>query len=208
MYHRNIIQKWIAQGEGPNLDFKQSITSAPKIARSIVAFANSRGGNIVVGIGDHGHIVGIDPNEEKYELDKAASKYCSPSISLEYDLYEMYGKTILITQVAESTHKPHYAIKKNGTQKIYVRVGDSCIVPNEMVNAVLQKGDLNNLHRNTQYGTLKKKLIDYLKEHQQISIAHFMQLNNCNERSAKRTLIDFMFEGFILMINESTFKLK
>ena len=120
----NKIQKWIADGEGPNLDFKQTITSAAKIARSIVAFANSRGGKIVVGVEDHGHIIGVDIGGEEYELLKSAREYCKPAIELEFETYEMHGKLLLIAYVEESYEKPHYAVdkkKRENTPKTHYR---------------------------------------------------------------------------------------
>jgi predicted HTH transcriptional regulator len=51
----------IKEGEGQHLDFKQHISSAEKIARTLVAFANSGGGQLLVGVDDQGEIVGVDP---------------------------------------------------------------------------------------------------------------------------------------------------
>ncbi len=195
MYRRNKIRQWIADGEGPTLDFKQTITSAPKIARSIVAFANSRGGKIVVGIEDHGHIIGVDVGEEQYELEKAAKKYCEPAITLEFEEYEIHGKMLLIAYVEESDAKPHYAINKKGQRKIYVRIGDECVVPSPLIEELLQRGDMNYLQRNHAYTALKFEVFEYLKQHSEITVADFMALKKCSERSAKRTLLDFLFEG-------------
>jgi len=207
MYHRNIIRKWIADGEGPNLDFKQTITSAAKISRSIVAFANSRGGKIVVGIGDHGHIIGVDADEEMYELEKSAAKFCVPAIELEFEQYVHYGKMILIAHVVESNKKPHFAIDKKGRQKIYVRIADECVVPNKTIEKLLLDGDMNYLQRNHQYTNLKRNLLEYFTKQKTINTAQYMQLRKTTERNANRALTDLLFEGFLQKKTADSFSL-
>jgi len=198
MHGRNIIQKWLREGEGPQLDFKQTIKSAAKIARSIVAFANARGGLIVVGIEDHGHVVGVNIDEEEYELRKAAAQFCTPPISLSFEDYETSrGKMLLLVYVDESVTKPHYAIDKKGREKLYVRIADACVVPNDTIKQTLIRGDLNNLQRNHAYARRRNELIKYLNRHQKISVSDYMKLYHCNERNAIRSLIDFMFEGVL-----------
>lgn len=43
------IKSLILQGEGVMLDFKKTITSTEKIAKSLVAFANNKGGKLLIG---------------------------------------------------------------------------------------------------------------------------------------------------------------
>ncbi len=209
-YQRTPLSLWLKEGEGPNLDFKVSITSRPKIARSIVAFANSRGGRIIVGVEDNGRVLGADIGGEEYELEKAAQLFCKPTINLEFEEYETYSqKMLLIAHVPESTQKPHYCIDKKGRERIYVRVEDECIVPTPMIEEVLLSGDMNNLKRNNHYYTVfKNDLITYLQKNKSISIPAYMKFKNCTERRAKRTLLDLMFEGTLQMNDKEEFLLK
>lgn len=208
MYQRNIIRKWISEGENEQLDFKQNITSSHKIARNIVAFANSRGGKIVVGVADHGDIVGIDPGGEQYELEKAADNYCAPSIPLTFEEYEWQGKMLLIAHVEESNTKPHYAIDKKGRKKMYVRIADECVVPPDNVAQMLIRGDMNFLNRNRYYEKNKKDLIKHLIRYKQVSVTDYMKLKGVSERSALRTLLDFVFEGVLGMRGNNIFYLR
>lgn len=209
-YQRTPLSLWLKEGEGPNLDFKVSITSRPKIARSIVAFANSRGGKIIVGVEDNGRVLGADIGGEEYELEKAAQLFCDPVIELEFEEYETSRqKMLLIAHVPESTDKPHYCIDKKGRKKLYVRIEDECVVPTPMIKEVLLSGDMNNLERNDHYYRIfKNELIGYLKKNTSISIPAYMKLKNCSERSAKRTLLDLMFEGTLQMNGNEEFLLR
>lgn len=207
MITRTKINQWLLEGEGPLLDFKQNITSAPKIARAIVAFANSRGGTFLVGVGDKGHIIGVDAGGEMYELEKAASKFCSPPIPLEFEEFEINSKTLLIAQVAESNQKPHYAIDKNGDKQIFVRIADKCVIAPPLITNTLLNGDLNGLKRSNHYQHRKKELQQYLKQNKTISCAQYAKLWHTSERSALRTLLDFMFEGAIQLQEDNLFTL-
>jgi predicted HTH transcriptional regulator len=50
------IRKLILEGEGVTQDFKKKITSCEKIAKTMVSFANNKGGRLLVGISDDGTI--------------------------------------------------------------------------------------------------------------------------------------------------------
>ena len=57
MLHK--ITRLIAGGESETLDFKQTISDASKIAKTLVAFANNKGGTLLIGVRDNGSISGI-----------------------------------------------------------------------------------------------------------------------------------------------------
>ncbi|MGB4774899.1 MAG: ATP-binding protein, partial [Daejeonella sp.] len=59
------IKNLILEGEGATLDFKKTITSCEKIARTMVSFANNKGGRLLVGVSDDGTINGVKSEEEE-----------------------------------------------------------------------------------------------------------------------------------------------
>ena len=58
----------IEEGEGFSLEFKRRISSPEKIARTIIAFANTKGGIILFGVDDDGSIVGVESEKSEIEL--------------------------------------------------------------------------------------------------------------------------------------------
>ena len=76
------IAELIAQGENQQLDFKFEINSASKIAKSLVAFANTDGGKLLIGVKDNGLIAGIRTDEEVYMLESAAKLYSNPPVEI------------------------------------------------------------------------------------------------------------------------------
>jgi ATP-dependent DNA helicase RecG len=103
----------LKQGEGTYVEFKESLD--PKsVAREIVAFANTQGGRIFLGITDLGIVKGTKiTNELKAQIQDVAHN-CDPSIKVHLDKYE----NILIINVTEGEDKPYIC-----SQGFFVRVG-------------------------------------------------------------------------------------
>jgi ATP-dependent DNA helicase RecG len=92
----------IKEGEGLTVEFKEKYT--PKIDRDIVAFANSKGGVLLLGVDDRGKVVGEkQTNKMKAEIN-AIARNCDPSIHLKN--IRQVGK-IIVVDVAEGDEKPY-----------------------------------------------------------------------------------------------------
>ena len=92
----------IKEGEGLTVECKERYT--PKIDRDIVAFANSKGGLLLLGVDDRGKVVGEKlTNKMKAEIN-AIARNCDPSIHLKN--IRQVGKIVVI-EVAEGDEKPY-----------------------------------------------------------------------------------------------------
>jgi predicted HTH transcriptional regulator len=121
------IQTLIVQGEHQHLDFKFEINDARKIARSFVAFANSEGGKLLIGVKDNGSVAGVRTEEEHYMIEAAASYYCLPPVPYSVRKWELEGKTVLEVDIPEGKDKPYLVKLKEETPKAYVRIADENI---------------------------------------------------------------------------------
>jgi predicted HTH transcriptional regulator len=104
------LKKCLIAGESEKLDFKESITNAHKIAKTIVSFANHEGGVILVGIRDNKTIAGIIPEEERFMLQLAVTRYCRPMIRLHYQEVVEGKKTVLFVKIEQGSNKPYKAL--------------------------------------------------------------------------------------------------
>ena len=101
----------LEEGEGYKIEFKESLTN---IDREIVAFANSSGGRIFLGISDNKEIKGVDlTNKLKSQIQDSANN-CQPAVKIIFDDY----KNILIVNVREGDDKPYKC-----SSGFYTRVG-------------------------------------------------------------------------------------
>ncbi|HFS66707.1 MAG TPA: ATP-binding protein [Flavobacteriia bacterium] len=61
------LDKLIEQGENSGLEFKSVKVSVDKIAKEFVAFSNSQGGILLLGVEDNGDITGVQESNKNYE---------------------------------------------------------------------------------------------------------------------------------------------
>ncbi len=116
--------KLIEEGEHIGQDFKQTINDYYKIAKTIVAFANTEGGRLLIGVKDNGRIVGVKPGQELYMIDYAAKKLCFPEVKFLYEIHNYNDKEVLEILIPESKNKPHYSIDRDNSKRVFVRVED------------------------------------------------------------------------------------
>lgn len=184
------IKQLIAQGEHQQLDFKFAINDSKKIARSLVAFANTDGGKLLVGVKDNGNIAGVRSEEEFYMLQAAAEMYSRPEIYFESRQWTIDGKTVLEITIPKSEVLPHKAVKEN-RWLAYVRVNDQNILANKIwvKAAELQKQNTGILVR---YNKPQKLLINYLENNEHITLSKFCRIARLHRLRAENILIKFL----------------
>jgi len=88
--NENELKQVIEEGEGYRIEFKQSLANLEK---ELVAFANSSGGNIFVGITDNKEIKGVRiTNKFKSQVQDIANN-CQPAVKI---LFEELGNVLLV----------------------------------------------------------------------------------------------------------------
>lgn len=189
------LERLILQGENDQVDFKQRVTQPDKIARTLVSFANTRGGTILIGVKDNGMLCGVDPEEEKHTLELAANFYCDPPLVLQYEEVELDRRTILKVTVPESSQKPHFAKVKEDDWRGFVRVGDTSVQTSKMVNKALQVEEPT--FERLPLDRHEQSVLVYLTENRRITLRQYMKLANLSERRAYRILVKLVIHGYL-----------
>ncbi len=197
-----MLEKQIEKGEGENQDFKQKITSFYKIAKTIVSFANTSGGEIIIGVNDKKIVIGVDPDEEKYMINTAASAYCEPPVKISFlvETDEDDDKTIVIAKIEESLEKPHLAKQINDTWVAYIRVKDKSIPAGKALIKGMKKSFQADAHKAKQRTVLNKQekfLIEFLENNDSITLKEAMQVQNYSKRRAARMLTNLVGKNLI-----------
>lgn len=190
------LRKLILQGEGTTLDFKKTITNNEKIARSLVAFANNQGGQLLIGVADDGTIRGVkSEDEERYMITKSAHQYCKPAIEPQFEEIYIDDKLVLVVRIAQSDTKPHYALDENKKWWVYYRINDKSILASKILVDVIKKGKkTDNIIRYTEQ---EKKLFEYLNEQGRITLKQFSKLTRSSYRQAQKILVSLIISGVI-----------
>ena len=191
------IRKLIIEGEGTTLDFKNTITSCEKIAKTLVAYANNKGGKLLIGVADDGRIVGVkSEEEEKYMISKAAASFCKPPLEPEFEEVYFDDKIVLVVEIPESDVKPHYALGEDKKWWAYIRVKDKSVLASKIVVEVLKR---ENRSQGVflEYSEQEKALLEYLQEHERITAREFSMMLNLSRRRSYRILINLVLSGVI-----------
>lgn len=191
------IKKLILQGEGTTLDFKKTITNNEKIAKSLVAFANNRGGQLLIGVADDGSIKGVkSEEEEKYMIIKSAHQFCKPAIEPEFEEVYVDHKLVLVAKIPKSNTKPHYALDENKKWWVYFRVKDKSILASKIIIDVLKNEHIETGQLIT-YNTQEQKLLKYLNEEGRITLKQFSKLTRSSHKQAQKILVSFILADLI-----------
>jgi predicted HTH transcriptional regulator len=195
----------IEEGESLQIEFKRRFSTPEKIAREMIAFANTRGGYLLFGVDDDKQIVGVESEKSEAELIKdSAANYCEPPVEYEIDFLEVYGKEVVIVSIPESENKPHrlqdYLNELDLNKSvILVRVNDKSIqASKEMVRILRSKSKNQGLIKYT-IGSNEKSVFDYLNKNETISVKELSELVNISERRASRTLVKMVRANLLLI---------
>ncbi len=94
----------LEEGEGYKIEFKEGISG---IDKDMVAFTNSSGGRIFLGITDDKQIKGINiTNRLKTQIPDIANN-CRPKVKIFLEQIEFHDKDVLIVSVREGEDKPY-----------------------------------------------------------------------------------------------------
>lgn len=191
------IKRLIMEGEGVQLDFKKTITHVHKIAKTMVAFANNKGGKILIGVMDDGSIKGVkSEEEEKYQITKAAQFYCSPPIEPKFTEHYFDGATVVLVEIDESNTKPHYALGEDQKWWAYIRVKDKSVLASKIVLDVLKK-ESKGESALIEFSSKEKALLEYLEANERITLKEYCNLINISRRRASRILVNLVLSGVI-----------
>lgn len=181
----------ISEGEHQQQDFKFCINDSKKIAKSLVAFANTDGGRLLIGVKDNGKIAGISSDEEYYMIESAAKIYSTPAIEFTTRQWKTEGKTVLEVGIEPGSPKPYYAKDENGKWLAYIRIDDENVLAHKIQLEVWKKENSPKGVCFT-YSDDERFLIEYLRENKYISFSKFMRLARLPRRKAVEILSDFV----------------
>ncbi|GAB4147247.1 MAG: hypothetical protein Fur0015_13350 [Ignavibacteriales bacterium] len=193
----------IEAGEGLTIEFKQRFSDYEKISKELIAFANSKGGFLIVGVDDDKLIKGVESEKSEAEfLVECAEKYCEPPVSYKLHFVEIKHKELVIIEVFESNSKPHRLqdfqnqIDLN-TAKVFIRVNDKSVpASKEMIKILQASTKLSNL-KNYKIDNDEKQVFDFLQTQETITVKELSSTANISNRRASRTLIKLVRAGLL-----------
>lgn len=198
----NDLKLLIEEGEGFELEFKRKFSTPIKVAKTLMSFANTKGGIVLFGVDDDRTIIGVNSEKEEMEMiQTAANFYCDPPLQPIIDTVPYKGKDVVVVTIEESNHKPHYLNvddeEKDGGTRVYIRVNDKTVEASKEVVHILQAENPDAPPLRIVIGDSERRLFEYLEKNERITVKQFSKLVNISNRRASRSLIQLVRAGVL-----------
>jgi len=203
--NRRHLLELIEEGENIQCEFKRHFTTPEKIAREMIAFANTKGGYMIFGVDDDREVVGVDSEKSESEMIKdAAENYCEPPLVYSIDFVELYGKEVVVASIPESDNKPHRLQdyeKELDINKalVIVRVNDKSVQASKEMVRILRANSADLSLKKYTIGQTEKMVFEYLAKYERISVKELSSLVNISERRASRTFVKMVRANLLLI---------
>ena len=126
--------------EGKTLEYKRDLASKERIVRTLVAFANSAGGSLVVGVDDDHSIVGVaDPLIEENRLSNMIADSISPVLRPEVEIITVGDSVLLVARVYPAGQRPYFVTAEGERNGVYLRLGSSTLRADQWQIAELRR---------------------------------------------------------------------
>lgn len=114
----------VEQPESKTREYKLNLAPRDRILQALVAFANSAGGQLVVGVQDDLAVVGVrDPLKEMQRLAHMIADSIRPQLTPPIDLVTLDGKTVLVADVSLGSQRPYHLASVGKYGGTYYRTG-------------------------------------------------------------------------------------
>jgi len=195
----------IEEGENIQCEFKRHFTTHEKIAKEMIAFANTKGGVILFGVNDDRTVVGVESEKAEAEMIKdTANNYCEPPIDYRLDYINFNGKEVVAITIPESNNKPHriqdyldsFDINK---AVVMIRVNDKSLRASKEMVRIMRANTNNSALKKYTIGQNEKTVFAYLAKKEKISVKELSNLVNISERRASRTLVKMVRANLLVI---------
>ncbi|TAE28968.1 MAG: ATP-binding protein [Candidatus Kapaibacterium sp.] len=202
---RQQLREIINGGETQTVEFKRKFTSEVKIGKEIVAFANTDGGYLIVGVDDDKTVVGVKSEKEEIGfIESVCSYYIEPPIQPEIEIVNIEYRDVVVVRIHESDTKPHRItvdndgkyLEKIHERPVYVREGNVTLHASKEVVKVLEASN-DDEGVTLSIGKHEKRLFEYLEQSNKITAKEFAHIANISERRAIRLLVRLVRIGLI-----------
>lgn len=127
--------------ESATLEFKRELPTKQQIVKTVIAFCNTFGGNLIVGVDDNREIVGVPEDEiEKIieNLRRSIYQSTTPEILPSISTKRFGNQIVLMIEVSKGTKKPYFLTSKGLHEGTYIRFGTETLVASDEMIQDLQ----------------------------------------------------------------------
>ena len=202
-----------AQGEGREVEFKRGLPGPTKMARTLCAFANTRGGVLLVGVTDRGKLYGVErPRQVAAELRRYAAERAEPPIPVHVQAVQVHrvdprsagdadleagpdagALAVVACSVPLSSRRPHHLLHDDGRRELVVRAGASNRAASGATLRALQQP-----YRRPPKNDLERKVLAWVERvgrREATTVIRFAKAHNVGSQRARRAFQDLERAG-------------
>ena len=202
----NDVKRLAAMGEGRTLEFKNRVPRPERIAREVIALANTDGGTVLVGVDDDGTVLGVkDAQEEFFALQTALADRILPPVDLRFEPVRISRtREVLVVHVPASGDRPHVLKpdrRPDGTlpkQRAFVRVADQSVEASREAVALMKAEGRGDAVTFT-FGDAERRLLEYLDRHEQITVREYARMTTMPPWKASKALVMLARAGIVAL---------
>jgi hypothetical protein len=196
-----------AGGEGTRLEFKRVLPRDERAARTLCAFANTRGGLLLVGVTDRGRIHGVHrPESVSDRLSSLAEERVDPPLSVELQIVAVAGPRVVACSVPFSRARPHAVLLADDEREIVVRVGASNRIADGPTLQALSRAVVAGGGARRGKDPLERRILAWIARNGSdrsrpagsATVGAFARASNVGEARARRAFVDLEHRGLLV----------
>lgn len=194
------LSRLTVKGEGQFLEFKKKANFPEKIVKELVAFSNSKGGKLLLGVDDDGTVSGTRNIEgEAFVLEDAIQKLIIPALDYSLEIVKINEKKgVAIFSIPEGLVKPYRSKGDSKTDHgiAFVRWKDESIKASKEMRQILKRRNIERDERFI-YGEKEKVLMQILDESSFTTVLEFAEKAAIPKLMASKTLVKLVLANLI-----------
>jgi len=192
------IRKLVSAGEGQQLEFKAKANHPDKIARSLCAFANSKGGTLLLGVNDDGQMTGIRyPDEDIHSINRFL-RGARPIVKCRHTVIPLTEKRWLVRfDVRESNRKP--VRLKVDKEQVYFRHGDQCLHAGPVMAQVMARRS-SPYGEVIRFGDSEKRILNFLGDGNPRTLEDISRSASLSGREVIPMLVSMVASGILRIV--------
>jgi len=193
----------IAEGEGRGMEFKRGLPRDERLARTLCAFANTRGGLLFIGVNDNGSLYGVSqPRSVMADIRRVAREWIEHPLRVETTTVRCGDLAVVVARIAASRRRPHRALRRSGDEEIVVRIGSS----NRVARGATLDALNNGASRSGSRSSLEAQILAWVDQRTRLSRtpggdaspALFSQAHNVGVQRARRAFVRLERDGLLV----------
>ena len=199
----NELKKLALVGEGVKIEFKKKANHPDRIVNEIVAFANTKGGTLLIGVDDDGRISGISHPEDDFIFIKQYLKdHIKPSPELLSGIIPVSSKKGVVWIKVLNPNKRLYASFLNPedeTGTVYVRLADESVKASPELRRILRNSARQG-GRIIRFSEVESTLLKSLETDGKSTLFELVQKTGLKKKIVSNCLVNLVLANVLQII--------